>query len=208
MSEPTFPLSMPTNRNFVKSKFILKRAVAVTKSPFTFATQSAKFTGCQWCATVSLPPLSRSEASEWQAFFAQLNGNFGTFLMGDPDALSTQGAMTNTIKVKTDASIGSFDVEIKDGNTSVTDALKKGDYVQFGSAGTSKLHILVADVDTDGSGDGTLQIEPPLKSAVLADDVVTYASPKCVMRMQTADLSWDADQASRFGISFACEEAI
>lgn len=208
MSEPTFPLTMPTNRNFAKSEWKLKRAVAVTTSPFTYKSQAAKYTGSQWCASVSLPPMSRSEASEWQAFFSQLNGNFGTFLMGDPDGKSAQGSMNNTIKVRTAAAIGSYDVEIYDGDTSETGALKKGDYVQFGSSGTARLHILVADVDVDGNGEATLQIEPALKTAVAVDDVVVYTNTVCVMRMQNSDLSWSADQISLYGISFACEEVI
>lgn len=206
MSEPSFPLSMPSNRNFVRSEWKLKRSVAVTKSPFTYASQAAKYTGSQWCASVSLPPMSRAEASEWVAFFAQLNGNFGTFLMGDPDGKSAQGSMNNTIKVKTAAAIGAFDVAIYDADTSETGALKKGDYVQFGSSGTARLHILVADVDVDGNGDATLQIEPPLKTAVAQNDVVVYINTVCVMRMQTPDLSWSADRISLYGISFAAEE--
>lgn len=208
MSEPSFPLTMPTNRNFVRSEWKLKRAVAVTTSPFTYKSQAAKFTGSQWCASVSLPPMSRAEASEWTAFFSQLNGNFGTFLMGDPDAKSPRGSMNNSIKVRTAASIGAFDVEIYDGDTSETGALKKGDYVQFGSSGTARLHILVADVDVDSNGEATLQIEPPLKTALAVDDAVVYTNTVCVMRMQTPDLSWSADRVSLYGISFAAEEVL
>ena len=206
MSEPSFPLTMPTNRNFVRSEWKLKRSVAVTKSPFTYASQAAKYTGSQWCASVSLPPMSRAEASEWVAFFAQLNGNFGTFLMGDPDAKNIRGSMSNTFKVKTAAAIGAFDVVIYLADTSENGALKKGDYVQFGSAGTSRLHMIIADVNVDGNGEATMQIEPPLKTAVAEDYVVVYTNTVCVMRMQTPDLSWSADRISLYGISFAAEE--
>ena len=116
--------------------------------------------------------------------------------------------MNNSIKVKTAAAIGSYDVAIYDADTSESGALKKGDYVQFGSSGTARLHILVADVDVDGNGDATLQIEPPLKTAVSIDDAVVYTNTVCVMRMQTADLSWSADRVSLYGISFAAEEVI
>jgi|TARA_R110000803_G_scaffold79605_2_gene145268 hypothetical protein len=206
MSEPSFPLTMPTNRNFTKSEWTLKRSVAVTRSPFTYASQAAKFTGSQWTASVSLPPMSRAEASEWQVFFAQLNGNFGTFLMGDPDAKTKQGSMNNTFLVKTAAAIGAFDIVIYQADTGESGALKKGDYVQFGSAATARLHMIVSDVNVDGNGDATMQIEPPLKTAVVQDNVVVYNNTVCVMRMQNPDLSWSANRISVYGISFACEE--
>ena len=61
-------------------------------------------------------------------------------------------------------------------------------------------------VNVDGNGEATMQIEPPLKTAVAEDDVVVYTNTVCVMRMQTPDLSWSADRISLYGISFAAEE--
>ena len=210
MAEPTFPLSMPTSPNFVRSEWTIRRAVAITQSPFTLGTQAIKYTGSQWLASVSLPPMSRSQASEWQAFFMQLNGSFGTFLMGDPDAiaLGVQGTIGNTVAVNGAHSIGAYSVTIDGADTYESTLFKKGDYVQFNTGSSSKLHMLISDVASDGSGNATLEIEPSLKVALANDATIEYTSPKAVMRMSNNDLSWSANHISLYGVSFTCEEVL
>jgi hypothetical protein len=137
----------------------------------------------------------------------QLNGRFGTFLLGDPDGKTIQGSATTVISVNGDHAIGAFDVVV-DGCTASSTEFKKGDYVQFGSGASSKLHMIVADITSDGSGNATLQIEPPLKTALTDDDAVTYSNTKAVMRMDANDLGWSANKVSLYGISFSCTESL
>jgi hypothetical protein len=201
---------MPTTPNFIRSEWGIGKAVAQSQSPFTFSTQVHEFTGAKWYSTVSLPPMNRSQASEWQSFFMQLHGSFGTFLMGDPDAiaLGVQGTISNTIAVSADHAVGAFDVTVDGADTSESQLFKKGDYVQFNSGATSKLHMIIADVASDGSGNATLTIEPPLSATLANNATVTYASPKCVMRMTNNELTWSANHISLYGVSFTCEEVL
>jgi len=210
MPNPTYPLTMPTTPNFIRSEWGIGKAVAQSQSPFTFSTQVHEFTGAKWYSTVSLPPMNRSQASEWQSFFMQLHGSFGTFLMGDPDAiaLGVQGTISNTIAVSADHAVGAFDVTVDGADTSESQLFKKGDYVQFNSGATSKLHMIIADVASDGSGNATLTIEPPLSATLANNATVTYASPKCVMRMTNNELTWSANHISLYGVSFSCEEVL
>ena len=209
MAEASYPLTMPTSpSNFVTSEWRIIRTVAVSQSPFTYAQQVAKYTGSVWQTTVTLPPMKRADAGAWQSFLMQLNGRFGTFLLGDPDGKTIQGSATGTMSATADHSIGAYDITVDGLNASQTTAFKKGDYVQFGSGATSKLHMIVADISTNGSGQATLQIEPPLKTAISNDDVVVYASTKAVMRMDANDLGWNANNVSLYGISFSCTESL
>jgi hypothetical protein len=208
MAEPSFPLSLPSSpSNFVTSEWNIIRTVSHTQSPFTYAQQVAKFTGSVWQTTVTLPPMNRADAGAWQSFLMQLNGRFGTFLLGDPDGKTIQGSATTVISVNGDHAIGAFDVVV-DGCTASSTEFKKGDYVQFGSGASSKLHMIVADITSDGSGNATLQIEPPLKTALTDDDAVTYSNTKAVMRMDANDLGWSANKVSLYGISFSCTESL
>jgi len=208
MAEPTYPLSLPTSpSNFVTSEWRIIRTVAYTESPFTYAQQVAKYTGSVWQTTVTLPPMNRADAGAWQSFFMQLNGRFGTFLLGDPDGKTIQGSATTVISVNGDHSIGAYDV-IVDGADASTTIFKKGDYVQFGSGSSSKLHMIVADITSDSSGNATLQIEPSLKTALTDDDVVTYSNTKAVMRMDSNELGWNANNVSLYGITYSCTEAL
>ena len=208
MAEPTYPLTMPTTPNFVRSEWGIAKAVAQSQSPFTYSTQVHEFTGAKWYSSVTLPPMSRTQANEWLAFFMQLHGQFGTFLMGDPDASAVQGTISNTIAVNGAHAVGAYDITVDNADTSESQLFKKGDYVQFNSGATSKLHMIIADVASDGSGNATLTIEPPLSSALADDATVTYASPKCVMRMTNNELTWSANHISLYGVSFSCEEVL
>ena len=208
MAEPSYPLTMPTTPNFVKSDWGIQRAVAKSESPFTFGAQVHEFTGAKWYSTVTLPPMNRSQASEWQSFFMQLHGTKGTFLMGDPDASAVQGTVSNTIAVSADHAVGAYDVTVDGTDTSESQLFKNGDYVQFNSGATSKLHMIIADVASNGSGEATLTIEPPLSATLANNATVTYASPKCVMRMTNNELTWSANQISLYGVSFSCEEVL
>ena len=208
MAEPSYPLTLPTSpSNFVTSEWRIIRTVAYTESPFTYGQQVAKYQGSVWQTTVTLPPMNRSDAGAWQSFFMQLNGRFGTFLLGDPDAKTIQGGATTVISVNGDHSVGAYDVVVDGADTS-TVIFKKGDYVQFGSGASSKLHMIVADITSDGSGNATLQIEPSLKTALTDDDVVTYSNTKAVMRMDSNELGWNANNVSLYGITFSCTESL
>ena len=208
MARATYPLDIPSTPNFVKSEFGISRSVAVSQSPFTFSSQVHEYTGAKWYAVCTLPPMNRAQASEWIAFFLQLNGASGTFLLGDPDAKAVQGTISNTIAVNGAHSVGAYDIAIDGADASESQLFKKGDYVQFNSGATSKLHMIIADVASDSSGEATLTIEPPLSAALANDATISYASPKCVMRMTDNDLTWSADRISLYGVSFSCEEVL
>ena len=208
MSAPSYPLSVPTSpTNFKQSEWRIRTSTAVTVSPYTFAQQAADYGGAVWTTTVSLPPMKREEAANWQAFFMQLHGRFGTFLLAPPDERTIQGAENGSPTVNGAHSVGAYDISIKGARASTT-AFKKGDFVQFGTAGPSKLHMVVADCAVNASGIGTLAIEPKLKVALADDATITYSNPKAVMRMDSDDLEWSANNISIYGISFSCTEAL
>jgi hypothetical protein len=209
MTFPTFPISMPTSpTNFVTSQWSIIRTTGFTESPFTYAQQVSEFQGAKWTTTVTLPPMSKSDAGAWTAFFTQLHGRRGTFLIGDPDRKTIQGTASGVMSVNGVHAVGSYSIVVDGLNASQSKAFKKGDYVQFGSGATSKLHMIVDDISTDGSGNATLQIEPSLKTALANNDVVTYANTKMVARMDSSDLGWQSNVNSLYQFSFSCSEAL
>ena len=87
---------MPTTPNFTRSSFRLFRAIGQTASPFTGKQLSQEFDAVFWEAEVSLPPLNRTQAAEWQSFLMQLKGSVNHFKFADPDALTNQGTFNTT----------------------------------------------------------------------------------------------------------------
>ena len=208
MAEPSYPLSIPTTpSNFSTSEWTIIRTVAVSQSPFTYKSQSADFGGAIWQTTVELPIMNREQSSLWTSFFMQLHGRAGTFLLGDPDARAIRGGLTSSIQTNTTASVGAYDIVI-DGANASTLIFKAGDYIQLGSGASSKLHMIVANVTSNSSGVATLPIEPPLKTAIGNDSQVIYENTKAVMRMDTNDLGWSANQSNNYKFSFTCSEVI
>ena len=87
---------MPTSPNFVRSNFSLYRAVGQTASPFSGKQRTQEFDAVFWQAEVTLPPLNRTQAVEWQSFLMQLKGTTNHFKFADPDALTNTGNFSTT----------------------------------------------------------------------------------------------------------------
>lgn len=208
MSEPSYPLTLPTSPAFTTSTWNLVRAVALTSSPFTLEQQVHEYQNAAlWQTILTLPPMKRATAVNWQVFFTQLHGVKGTFLLPNPDAKSALGNETASPTVNGSHSIGAYDIALKGCSNSIT-VFAKGDFIQFNTGASAKLHIVVADCTSNASGNATVQIEPPLKAALANDNTITYSSPSAVMRMDDNVLGWDANKVSLYGISFSCTEAI
>ena len=72
MPAPTYPLAFPTTVGVQKSNWGLRRAVGLSESPFTGAQQVYEHTMALWTAVITLPPMSRAQAVDYQTFFMQL----------------------------------------------------------------------------------------------------------------------------------------
>lgn len=205
---PSYPLSLPTAPAFAKAKWGLNRRVAVSESPFTGNQQTYEFSYALWSATLSLPPMRRTQAAQWEAFMLKLRGQKGTFLLGNPDAKEPQGTVTGAITLSSAASVGDDSLSIQTTQNSEVGIFKAGDYLQLGSAGTSKLYVVVDDATSNSSGVVGVNIEPEIKADVASGETVVYSNPKGVFRMTTSELGWDTNEVSTYGISFACIEAL
>lgn len=84
-------ITMPTTPNFISSSFTLNRAVGQTISPFTGQQKTQEFDNVFWSANVTLPPMNRSTAVNWQSFLSRLKGSTNVFKFADPDALTNTG---------------------------------------------------------------------------------------------------------------------
>ena len=94
-------VTMPNTPNFIKSNMRLIRTIGTVASPYTGKITTQEFDGVYWEAVVSLPPMRRAVASEWQSFLLECNGPVNKFKFADPDALVNQGSYdTNDLKAK------------------------------------------------------------------------------------------------------------
>ena len=205
---PTYPLTFPTV-GIVASTFKLVRAVSTSTSPFTFNQQVYRFGGERWEGSVTFRPMRRTDAGGIQAFLAELRGQYGTFLYGDPDALALGklGAGGGTPLVKGASQTGN--TLIIDGATAaVSNWLMKGDYFSLGTGTDTRLYMLVANVNTNSLGEATLTFEPALRASPADNAAVTITSPRGTFRLAESVAQWSSNYASIYDMSLSFVEAI
>lgn len=173
----TYQLALPTSPVPTNTDINLTYpAVGFAASPTSKAAQTHDWGARQWRAMVTLPPMLRASADLWLVFFSLLHGPVGSFLMGDWDRRTARGTIAGTVLVKGASQTGNG-VAV-DGATPATTILK-GDHIQI----ENRLYRVAADLTFDGSGEGTIQVEPDLRSAPADNAVVTYSSPKGLWRL-------------------------
>jgi len=174
------------NVGFTAMTMRLRSATAVSQSPFTYDQQTYQHQGVRWEAEVQLPPLKRSDAKQVEAFFAALRGQANTFTLGNPIHNTTA---TGSI---TSGSAGATTV------TGSTSGVVAGDYFETGSA----LYIVT------GISGSSIDIMPPLRSAISSSTPMDFTLPKGTWRLASNDIGWSINEASLYGFTFACVEAI
>ena len=187
------PLAFPSV-GIQKMSMRLRRVVAIAESPFTLDTQVYTHQGARWEAEISLPPLKHgsTEAKSVEAFIVGLKGREGTFTFGNP--LHTSTLSNNTVS---SAAVRAETFELGSG----TVAVPAGTYFEL----NSYLYMVTED---KAANEATLKFQPPLRSAVTSSLVVKYNLPKSLWRMASNDVGWSINEASIYGFSFACVEAL
>ena len=105
---------------------------------------------------------------ELMAFIIKQRSQKENFTIIPPEVEDARGNVSGTVLVNGTHAIGDTTIDI-DG---MTGTLKAGDFVKFASH--NKVYMVVADATADGSNEATITIEPPLRTALVDDSVVTY----------------------------------
>lgn len=203
----TYPVSFPSSIGLANINIRARTVVGVSASPFTGQQQVYKHQGQWWEAEVTLPPMKRADAEQAVAFLLKMNGQYGTFLLGDKANPATRGVGTGTPLVNGASQTG--DELITDGwTTSTTGILKAGDWIQLGSGSSTRLYKVLDDVNSDGSGNATINIFPSLRSSPDDDAVITVSNTQGLWRLASNETEYSIDNMSIYGMTFACVEAL
>ena len=129
-----------------------------------------------WECDFNLPPIVGStNVNPWRAFVALARGTANDFHVPvDPTA---QSALSNTVSTnganQTGRSIAT------DGWPNSTTVLLAGQFVTI----NGQLLQVTANVTSNGSGQATIAVEPPVRQPVADNSAVEYKNPFCVMYM-------------------------
>ena len=179
MTTFTFPSITPS-----ASSFELVTNTRAYRSPLTNAVQTVGRKGSLWRATLQFNNLSGADRATMQAFVTKLNGQEHRFTLHD-HSYTQRGTGGGTLRVNGASQSGTS--LVCDGATaSVTNYLREGDFVTFGN----ELHMVVADTDSDASGNVTLSLAPPIRKSPADDALVGYSTPVKGVFMLASPASW------------------
>jgi len=174
-----FPSITPTSNTFE-----LVANTRTFQSPLTNAVQTSSRKGSLWKISMQFANLSGDDRKEMQAFLVKLNGQQHRFTVQD-HSFTRRGAGGGTLLVNGGTQSGTS--LVCDGATaSVANYLKAGDYIAF----NNELHMVVADTNSDASGNVTISIAPPIRKTPADDTIVEYTVPKGVFIL-SGPASWD-----------------
>jgi hypothetical protein len=126
-----------------------------------------------WKFKLEYPPMTRATFAPLDAFLVAQRGQYGTFtfvLFGHESPL---GVATGTPLVKGASQTGRS-VTTDGWTINQIGIMKAGDFAKFG--GHTKVYMITADVNSDGSGNATLTIEPALMTSPADNEAITVSN--------------------------------
>ena len=174
-----YPLNLPAVTGFKKIEFSYLTSVGITRSPFTFQQQVQKFPGQLWGVEIELPKMTSAQSAEWEAFILKLNGQQGTFLVGDPLREEPRGSALGSPIVNGIAQLGNS-LDTTGWTPNEFELLLPGDLIQLPN---NRLHQVLNTVDSDGSGDATIDIWPSLRESPTDGSTIITVNPQGIFRL-------------------------
>jgi hypothetical protein len=207
----TYPLTPPAISGIGPQDITLQmvNVVGESESPFTLSQQQQQWPGQRFNLEANLPPLTLAEGEQWVTFLGALFGKYGTFLMGDYARLTPQGPLSGSPLVSGTNANGSNTLVIRGAAAGVANWAIAGDYLQLtASAGPKRLHKILQNASTDGSGNVTVAIFPNIRETLV--DGLAIVTTNCVgtWRLQENTAQWKIDKNKMYAISFKAKEAI
>ncbi|TXL70101.1 hypothetical protein FHP25_35865 [Vineibacter terrae] len=207
----TYPLAWPGVARVRSIRLRQRTVVAATRSPFTGHRQVQVHAGQWWEADITLPPLRRATAEAWLAWIVSLNGTEGTFLMGDTANAAPRGTarFTPGTPLVMGGGQAGGSLTFDGAPASAPGYLLAGDWIQVGSGAGSRLHKVLADADTNGAGEVTVDIWPRLRAAPADNSPVVLVDTRGVFSLPAGTAAdWTIDMAIIYGLSFSAIEAL
>lgn len=156
-------ITMPTSPNFVNSDFQMVRVVGTGASIFTGKDYTQDFGGSYWTFSGSLPPMNRTQASNWQSFLMNCEGPKNVFELADPDALTNRGTFDGTSDLLTEKRVDAGSVTLSAARStsritctsSIFTNAVVGDFIHIGGF-------------TNNTNNGTFKITTKVSATVVA----------------------------------------
>lgn len=208
MTVLTFPAAI---RNAATVQWGSKANTQSLTSPFDGSMQTVEHPGQRWKASVSWPRLPRAQWPVLAAFLSSLGGTAGRFTFSPPHGhRRATSVISGTVRVKGAGQTGT--TLAIDGLPNSVVVFEIGDFISFNNAASRpQLHMVAAQATSNGSGEATLTITPPMRGSPADNVEVEWDSPVGVFMLvdneQDAGMH-DANRPGRADYSIEIIEAL
>jgi len=164
--------NFPVGEGFVSANF---KSNNITKRSQTASGRYIRETSATtlWSVTLATPTLTQAQARPIQAYIARCRGGINEFdiILPEISYSVANSVYHSTVLTCANTSGGATAVNFTSGANNAT-VIKAGDVVRFSNH--TKVYMATTDITTDGSGNGTLNIEPALIEAVTTSHTITH----------------------------------
>ena len=157
------------------------RDVAISTNQNTIVTttasgrrQARQIDGQRFRLRLRFPIMTRTEFAPILAFIMKQRSQMESFTYTPPTVDDALGVASGVIRVNGAILAGVTSVAIDGMANSTSGVFKAGDLFRF--TGQTKVYMVMADVSSNGSGQGTLTFEPPLRANVSDNAILIYAN--------------------------------
>ena len=156
-------------------KISQRRYDTVTRSEVTGAAQARIYGFPRWKMTLICNEiLTLDEGALWESIILKLRGGINHLQVFDYFKQLPLGTFRDPCTVKNSVAAGVSTIVLAGGAGNANKTLAQGDWVQLGSSlGAQQLVKVVDPASANGSGDITINIEPPTRIAFSAGASVT-----------------------------------
>ena len=198
----SYPRTLPSSPGIKTNRFGMVFNVDTQESPISKQANHDIKAGHRWEGMFTYPPMKEGTAREWKAWFATMYGPAKTFFCYDPDIRTPQGSAdtgSDTPLVKGASQTGTSITTDGWRNSSVG-LLLPGDHVQI----DGQLKVVTVRMDSDGSGNATLEFMPPLHVSPGDNTAIVFENPVGTFKLEGLSVPWESNQFGihEFAISF------
>jgi len=174
----TFPRTWPASPGPKIMGQFPRSVSGKNESPSTLVAERFRSAGRKLQLSLSYPAMTRAQGDPFAAILASLDGTFRAFRFGPHgDGANVKGQLGGTPRVNGANQLGNA-LLMKGGGGVVSGYLLAGDWIGLITGANYWLHLVMQDMSTDGSGNGTIDIFPDLLEAPEDNDVIVTSSPK------------------------------
>lgn len=201
----SYPINLPNYEDIDSYVITAENLTRASQSEYNFKNIVSSFEDGRWKLNINLRILTSQEVGKWIAFLVKLKGLSGSFL-APMDILRPEPTGSNLgtplINGAQNAGVNSINV---DGFPNSSNGLwLEGDFIQIGSYA----YMILADVNSNGSGQATVDIFPNLRANVSDNASIITSSPKSLFRLDSNLQDWTVRKDKLFNLNFTAIEKL